>query len=143
MWTGGPLGDGGLVERCKDLIDRPGLALARSFSLVSPLPIAARTISRSYSCRSLPLIVRRPGRSVWLGSLSMVQQVILAQNTNPPWGSKPCIRRTAMQDRFVLLAAVFVFFGVMYSRHPDAIWVEIVILQRDQSATGKSTLILE
>ena len=48
-----------------------------------------------------------------------------------------------MQDRFALLAAVLVFFRVMYSRHPDAIWVEIVILQRDQRVTGKSTLILE
>jgi len=48
-----------------------------------------------------------------------------------------------MQDRFAHLAAVFVFRGVMYSRRPDAIWVELVILQRDQRVTGKSTLILE
>jgi hypothetical protein len=48
-----------------------------------------------------------------------------------------------MQDRFALLAAVLVFFRVIYSRHLDAIWVEIVILQRDQSVTGKSTPVLE
>jgi len=48
-----------------------------------------------------------------------------------------------MQDRFALLAAVLVFFRVIYSRHPDAIWVEIVILQRDQRVTGKSTPVLE
>ena len=47
-----------------------------------------------------------------------------------------------MQDRFALLAAVLSTSG-QYWRRPDAIWVEVVILQCDQDVTGKNTPVLE
>ena len=61
-----------------------------------------------------------------------------------PLGTRtPAQRVATIQDRFVLLAPVLVCFRALYSRRPDAIQVEIVIVWRGQRVTGKSTLILE
>ena len=62
----------------------------------------------------------------------VVQQAILAQNTNPLGAFEPLHTANRHAGPFIALpAAILDFFGVTCSRRPGAVWVEIAILQRD------------